>query len=299
MSEKPFIDASSLGALARQMWRYSDATNKSMDDVMAKEAREMAFALWEELKVISPRPDAMLQAARSRNWRMKRRGNSLVDSHQGWVSKAAYNRAKDLLAGDKSDYFRVRVSPTGAMIIRRVRLSARRQLRTKTNLSRLLLGGRQNNRYSAGALRAKDVSRHELTMALKADRSIKQLNTSQLASTLELSYRQRAAMGHTMAMQWLPRLYRRRTGLVKRGPLVVNSKNGRLMGRVDFEGDDSKGLTSITLSGRVPGTANIMAKYDIFPKVVKRLIADREIGIKKAIARNAQAAFGRLIKSAL
>lgn len=297
MSEKPFIDARDLLLLQRQMARYAEATGKSMGDVLAKEAREMAFGLWTELRDVSPRPEDMLAAAKSRNWRMKRRSSDFAPSAGGWVSKAAHERAKDLLGGDKSDYFRVRVSPTGAMIVRRVRFSARRNLKNRTNLSRVLLGGRMNNRYSKGALRAKAVSKFELQRALKADRSIKLLNTSQLAVTMELAYRQRAAMGHTMAMQWLPRVYRRRGGLVKRGPLVVNSRNGKPMGRVTFADDRDGNLSSITLRGMVPGTASVMAKYEIFPKVVRSLIADREIGIKKACVAAAQKAFRRVLSN--
>lgn len=295
MSDKPFIDASDLALLQRQMARYAEATGKNMDEVMAKEAREMAYGLWRELREISPDPHAMLAAAKGRNWRMKRRNSEFAPSHQGWVSQAAMNRAKDLLAGDKSDYFRVRVSTTGAMIVRRVRFSARRQLKSKTNLSRVLLGGRKNNRYSKGALRAKDVSDFELTRALKANREIKQLNVSQLAVTMELAFRQRAAMGHTMAMQWLPRVYKNRGSMVRRGPLVVNSRANRLMGRVDFEEDRDGNLSAITLRGLVPGTAQVMAKRDIFPKVVRALITDREIGIKKACVAAAQKAFNRFL----
>lgn len=297
MSDKPFIDARDLVLLQRQMARYAEATGKSMDDVMAKEAREMAFGLWSALKDISPRSQDMLAAAKSRNWRMKRRSSDFAPSVGGWVSKAAHERAKDLLAGDKSDYFRVRVSPTGAMIVRRVRFSARRNLKNRTNLSRVLLGGRKNNRYSKGALRAKDVSEFEMARALKANRDIKLLNTSQLAVTLELAYRQRAAMGHTMAMQWLPRVYKRRGGLVKRGPLVVNSRANRLMGRVDFNEDRDGNLSAITLRGMVPGTASVMAKHEIFPKVVRGLISDREIGIKKATVAAAQKAFRRVLSN--
>ena len=139
MSDKPFIDARDLVRLQRQMGRYAEATGKSMDDVMAKEAREMAFGLWSELREISPRSQDMLAAAKARNWRMKRRSTDFAPSVGGWVSKAAHERAKDLLAGDKSDYFRVRVSTTGAMIVRRVRFTARRNLKNRTNLSRVLL----------------------------------------------------------------------------------------------------------------------------------------------------------------
>lgn len=297
MSDKPFIDARDLVRLQRQMGRYAEATGKSMDDVMAKEAREMAFGLWSELREISPRSQDMLAAAKARNWRMKRRSTDFAPSVGGWVSKAAHERAKDLLAGDKSDYFRIRVSPTGSMIVRRVRFSARRNLKNRTNLSRVLLGGRKNNRYSRGALRAKDVSEFERKRALQANRDIKLLNTSQLAVTLELAYRQRAAMGHTMAMQWLPRVYRRRGGLVKRGPLITNSRNGRLMGRVDFDEDRDGNLSAITLRGMVPGTASVMAKHQIFPKVVRSLISDREIGIRKATVAAAQKAFRRVLSN--
>lgn len=289
------VDAKDLSVLQRQMARYAAATGKSMEDVLAKEGREMAFQLHKELSKFSPKPMDLLQAAKARNWRMGRASNQMTRSVAGWVSKKAHDRAEELLAGQKSDYFRVRTTGSGSLIVRRVRFSQRATGGKDTvKMRRVLTGGRRNNRYSRGALRARDVARHELSAALKANSDIKRLNLGSLAASIELGYRQRAGMGHTMALQWLPRVYARRSSaLVKRGPLIVNARNGYEMGRVSFGSDSSGNLNSITLTGRVPGTAAVMQRRNVLPTVFSALVADREIGIQKAFARAKSTSFTR------
>lgn len=283
------VDAWQLGELQKTLNRYAEVSRKGWEDILAKEGREVAFGLYSQLKKISPTPQGLLASAQARKWRMGRVGNRFVPDVAGWVSRKAHDRAEELLTGQPSDYFRVRTTGQGTLIVRRVRFSQRRQNKRRTQLSRVLTGGRKNNRYAAGVLRAKDVSKFELSRALKGNTDIKRLNLGSLAAAIELGYRQRAALGGTTAYQWLPKVYARRSSkLVKRGPLVVNARGGYQMGRVDFV-QGKAGLEGISLMGRVPGTDKVLQRHDILSAVFSARIADRQAYITRKLQQAKEA----------
>src|SRR5205814_7456405 len=126
-----------------------------------------------------------------------------------------------------SDYFRVEVNDNG-VFIKPVRFAASRS-------AKLLKGGRSGRKFSDSARRADAVSDEALQAARDSDPSIKRLNKRALSVGLELSLRSRAAKGGTMALQWLPEVWKtRKSSTVHNGPLVVRSRLGIPLGTVEF-----------------------------------------------------------------
>ncbi len=286
------IDASQLKTLQNEMTRFAQVTGRSMEDVLAYEAKEIGWELYKESRKISPTPSKILASAKTRSFRMGRRGDALAPSRYG-VSAATERRAEALMEGQRSDYFNVSTDGDGMVRLRRVRFSARKQLKTRTKLSRVLRGGRFGNRFSAGSLRAGQVARFELQQALNADARIKPLNLGAVSAAVELMHRQRAAKGSTIAVQWLPRVWKRsKSSTVKNGPLVVNNRSGFEMGRVDFL-KGREGLNAIEINGNVPGTAKVLNRHGIVGKVFSTRIRDRRERINRALIRNIKETFTR------
>jgi hypothetical protein len=223
---------------------------------------------------------------------MGRRDNPLTPARYG-ISKAAEARAENLLAGQKSDFFKVTTTGDGVLQIRRVRFAARKGGKTRTRLSRVLRGGRFGNKFSAGALRASQVSKFELGQALRTNQEIKRLNLGAVSAAVEVGLRQRAAKGGTIAVQWLPRVWRRRkSSVVKSGPLVVNSRSGFELGRVTFENSGNL-LRAVNILGNVPGTAKVFTRHDVIGKAMSFRIADRQRYTAKALQKAKERALRR------
>lgn len=285
-------DTSQLKRLSSEMRAFADATGKSMENVLAYEAKEIGWGLYRESRKLSPTPKKLLADAKTRSWRMGRRENPLTPARYG-ISSAAERRAEDLLGGQKSDFFKVSTTGDGVLQIRRVRFSARRGSSRRTRLSRVLRGGRFGNKFSAGALRASQVSKFELGQALRTNPEIKRLNLGAVSAAVEVSLRQRAAKGGTIAVQWLPRVWRRsKSSVVKSGPLIVNSRSGFEMGRVTFETSRDT-LTAVNITGKVPGTAKVFVRHDVLGKVLSARISDRQRRTADAIAKAKERGFRR------
>lgn len=276
-------DQSQLQRLAAEMRRFAEVSGREMSDVLAYEAKEIGWGLYNECKKLAPSPQKILTEAKARSWRMGRRGDALVQARYG-ISIAANRRAENLLDGEKSDFFKVTTTGEGVLQIRRVRFAARRPSKKRTRLTRVLKGGRFGNKFSAGALRASQVSRFELGQAIRTNPEIKKLNLGSVSAAVEVGLRQRAAKGATISVQWLPRVWKRsKSRTVKTGPLIVNSRSGFEMGRVTF---DSRGdqLRAVTIAGNVPGTAKVLSRHNVLDKVFAGRIADRQKRISEKLS---------------
>lgn len=275
--------------LAATLQRYAEVSGKKLGDVLAREGREWSWGLYGAFKRISPKPSKILADAKARSFAMGRRSNAFTPARFG-ISAAALKRAEGLLDGEKSDFFKVSTTGEGMLKIRKVRFGARRDLKKKTRLSSVLRGGRHGNRFAAGSLKARQVASYELRQATNADKSIKRLNLGALQAASEVSLRQRAAKGSTLAVQWLPKVYKRRSSsTVKRGPLVTTARNGKTMGRVDIEIDRSQPIR-ITLTGLIPGTDKQATKHGIVNAVAGARIADMRVYIDRKLKEAAKEA---------
>lgn len=290
------VQGGQLGELADNLARYSEITGKKLGDVIAREGREMGWALYTEAKKISPKPSQIIREAEARSFAMGRRSNRLTRATLG-VSLGARNRAVRLLGGEKADYFKVNRNGEGMLSVRPVRFSARKFQKRITKLSKLLRGGRFGNKFAPSALRSSQVAGHELKSALNSNPEIKKLNVGALAAAIEVSNRQRAAKGGLMAVQWLPRVFKRRSSsVVKKGPLVVNSMapgKGEI-GRVDFinNGDVVEG---VNLTGKVPNTDIAIERHGLLTKAIRSRIADRQVYIRRKLAEANAEAFRQLL----
>lgn len=286
------VDSADLKRLQEEMQRYSEASGKSMENVLAYEAKEVGWALYNESRKLSPTPQKLLADAKTRSWRMGRRDNPLTPARYG-ISNAAEARAENLLAGQKSDFFKVTTTGDGVLQIRRVRFAARKGGKRRTRLSRVLRGGRFGNKFSAGALRASQVSKFELGQALRTNPEIRRLNLGAVSAAVEVGLRQRAAKGGTIAVQWLPRVWRRsKSSVVKSGPLVVNSRSGFELGRVTFENSGNL-LRAVNILGKVPGTAKVFTRHDVIGKAMSFRIADRQRYTAEALQKAKERALRR------
>ena len=270
------IDTSDLKRLNDTMLRYKQASGKSFESILAKEGREMCFGFYGEFKKLSPKPSTILKQAKERRWRLGRAGNKLTPAVGSWISSAADRRAQNYLGSQKSDYFRIETTGDGVLRVLPVRFSAAGKSKRMTKLATILGGGRTGRRFSASARRAYQVGSFELSRALKQSGNIKRLNLGSLGAANEIALRQRAAKGGTLAVQWLPSVYKKRkSSVLKVGPLIVNSPTGFNLGRVDFESSGDL-LKAITISANAPGTAKVMQRAGVFQKVIAARIADRE-----------------------
>jgi len=285
------IEAKGVEKLVSTLRGYAAASGKAMDDILAQEARQMSWELYRQFRKLSPKPADILGAAIGRSWRMGRVGNALTSSHFG-ISAAADRRANALLEGQPSDYFRVTTDGGGMLKVRRVRFSGRRTFKTRTRLSPVLRGGRYGNKFAAGSLRASQVSRFEIGQAMRTNRDIKRLNLGALSAAVEIAFRQRAAKGSTLAVQWLPKVYRtRKSSMVKNGPLIVNSPaTGYELGRVSFFSSDGR-LNRIRIDANAPGTSKVMVRSGVFAQVLAERVRDREKYIRDKMTGAKQAAF--------
>lgn len=97
---------------------------------------------------------------------------------------------------------------------------------------------------------------------------LRRMNLRTLAVHYELLYRERAAQGGTMAVQWVFRTWRKGSRLKDRASqLVQRSNTGVPIGTVNFDFDRAGDLTGIVLRGYVPGTGRQAEKHNIVDSV--------------------------------
>lgn len=244
---------------------YARLSGKSMGDVIAKEGREWSFGLYNEFKKISPTPRQIIDPRILSGYRVARRGDSLVKTLRG-VSDAATRGTDKLLEGEKSDLFRIESDANGIRV-RRVRFSARKG-------NKPLMGGRRGNRFAPSALRTKDVEAEAIARA-RNEMGARRLNRRALDVLNEMALRSRAAKGGTMAVQWLPEVYKKRSSsLVKTGTFVATSTTTNLpLGQVEVNTTGEN--PSVILSAFVPNTDKQISRHGILPRVEQARIADR------------------------
>lgn len=290
------VQAEQLGNLFDGLSRYAELTGKKMGDVIAREGREMSWALYKESKKVSPKPGDILRQAESRGWAMGRRKNRLTKSSLG-VSVATRERAMRMLSGEKADYFKVTKNGDGMLSVKPVRFSARKYQKRVTKLSTLLRGGRTGYKFAASALRSSKVAGYEIGVALKGNAEIKKLNVGALSAAIEIGNRQKSAKGGLIAAQWMPRVFKRRSSsLLKKGPLVVNSMAaGKLeIGRVDFHHSQGE-VDEVTITGNAPGTDVVIERHGILEKAIRTRIADREKFISAKLNEALAESFKKLV----
>ena len=259
--------------------RYTVASRKSLGDVIANESKWFSIGLQQEFSKESPTPESIAKGAAERKFRMGRKSDSITTAERG-VSHAAMLRARSLLDGQKSDWFKVTLSADGTPVIKRARFSAK-------NGNKLLRGGRWGNKFAKSALRASqlEADNRTITQVLRKDLGLKQLNERALANAMEIGYRARAAKGHLMGVQWLPEVYKKRSSsVVKRGPLVANTRNGKRIGIVEFSLDAAGEVQTVTITGMVPGTRSVAGRSNIVERVAAARIADRRAYIARKMA---------------
>lgn len=262
-----------LGNVLRQ---YKDLTRKSWPDILNKEKTEWQFELWKESRKLRPSVTKIYADAVARGFKIGRKP-SFIAKTIGGVSRKADEQANSLLGGDKSDYFKVTNDANG-VFVRRVRFSGSKS-------EKLLRGGRNGNRFAKSVRRAKDVSGDALKTAKASNPEIKQLNKRALSVALELGLRSRGAKGGLMALQWLPKNFKRRkSSTVKTGPVVIRTSKGIAVGSVTFAGTGDN--ISVSLGGSVPHTAQQFSKHGIINKVEDSRVADRMAYITRKMTQN-------------
>lgn len=255
----------------RTLAEYAAASRKVPGDVIANEAKWFAMGLRDEFAKLSATPQSIASAVASRRFKMGRRSNDFTRAERG-VSAAAIARARKLMEGRKSEWFKVSMNQDGVPTVKLARFSARKG-------NKLLRGGRFGNKFAAGALRA--FQTQSTTQQLR-DQGLNRLNERALAVAIETAYRARSAKGHFLGVQWLPQVYKTRSSaLVKKGPLVVNSRDGKRIGEVQFSTDSQGELQAIRLVGSLPGTAAVASRGNIVERVTAARIADRRAYIQR------------------
>lgn len=283
--------------LVNALERYKDLSRKAWGLILQNEAVKIGFELYRASAEKGTKRGRVWADAASRGYRMGRKSESgLPDSIRG-ISSAAWKRADLLLEGGKSGYFGVSIQ-NGNVRIGRLRFSGRKT-------ARLLLGGRYGNRFASSSRSFGQLKNADLTDAVRTrirremhDRNIKILNRRAVATAVEISYRNRAGAGlygtgGLMAMQWLPKVYRKMVTensprafdgnrVYLRAVKVLTSNGKYTIGSVDVYKSKSD-VVGIAINGMVPGTAGFIARNGIMEAVFSSRIADRETYIKRKI----------------
>lgn len=245
----------------RTLAEYSRLVRRTPQEVIEGKARDVSFALFRAfgagVQADAPRINA---AAEARGWVSRRRGNALSRADASGVSSAAMKRARAMLGGEASAFFRVGVGNAGTPTIRLARFSkAGKLLKGKKGRSVAELAGRARER-------AEEAS------------GVKRLNLRAVSLALEASLRTRAALGGTARVQWLPKEWRRRKGKVAKGTFIeARNDNGKVLGTV------SVGEEKVTLSAMVPETEKVGMRSGAFSRALAEVRADMLVYIRRKL----------------
>lgn len=274
-------DTSDLVRLSGVLKAYQRASGKAWPDIMQKEGRETAWALSNAFRAISPERSVITAKAKSLAGKLKRAPNELTPAGNG-VSDAAFTRAVRFLEGDKSGFFRVSTGAEGVPIVKKAKVSGAR----KSN--KLLLGGKSGHRFAPSALSLARVSaaRRKAVFNDAFNRgifdTIKRLNLRALSVVFEIQNRVKAAAGHLLALQFLPKVFQRRqSSWNKGGPLIVRSTKNVPLGVVEYVASGDQ--IGVSITGLVPGTAKQASRHGILPRVFAARIEDRMVYIRRKL----------------
>jgi hypothetical protein len=232
---------------------YADETGKTLPEALAREGPDFKLELYRQFRAIQPTPlGSIFAAAKSRGWRVARKNGSQLVGVAGGVSARALSRARELLHGQKSELFRFTGTAIAGFGLAPVRFSAR-------GGNKLLQGGRTGWRFAKSALAAYQLPAKVLREKRANDSlksyGVRRLNLRALAVHYELLYRERAAQGGTMAVQWMFQTWRKGSRMKGRASqLMQRSTTGVPIGTVDFEFGTDGELSAIIFNGYVPGT---------------------------------------------
>lgn len=277
-----------LSRLHRMDIAIATATGKSIEDVLAKEAREVSWETYKEVRRIAPGPmrraTTLAEAAKVRGYEMGRIGNSLTPAQAG-ISARAWRAARNLLGSERSAFFKV-TENAGGPLVRRAMFGGRS--------GKLLKGGRHGNRFAPSAKGFSQLTSEQQTAALTVNPELKRLNLRAVATAKEISLRAGAARGSTVAIQFLPRFYRKsKSATVKNGPLVEHSDRTNIpIGQIDFI-QRGGNLSGVLWQAFVPGTDKVMDRNNIMARVEAARVADRTVYLERKIKER----FAKLVLS--
>lgn len=284
--------SNSIAEFQEKLQRYIEVSKKIPGDAIAKQTRELDMDLYFGFHRIRPVPRTIAVSAAARHFAMRRvAGRTIAKVAPTGVSAAALERAKTLLEGAASDFFRV-TENDGVPVVRLARIGR--------NPNKLLKGGRRGNKFSGSArsLTARfDVqgfwrgaTREHIARLRELHPELRRLNLQALSIAIEIGYRARAAKGGTMSLQFLHRVYKNRSSsTVKSGPLIARTRAGKIVGEVRFQNQGGQ-LAQTNIIGTVPGTAAQAAKHGIVSDALRTRAADMQKYIERKMGEAKRAA---------
>lgn len=273
------ITTSNAAEFAETFAKYRSLTRKVPGDALAHRAGRMSMRLYEEFSKLRPNIGEMISAARARRFRVKRKGDDLTATQDG-LSASAVERARTMLGGRKSDWFRVTDGPDGVPQVRLARVGVR-------NANKLVKGGRYGNKFAASARGLSGLASDQVTKLRQVSPELRKLNLRALSVALELLNRTRAGRGGLLALQFLHSVYqRRKSSTVKNGPLISRTRGGVGIGSVIFENSGIDGeVSAVTIKGSVPGTTRVDAAHGVSDKAVDAETADMKVYISQKLGQ--------------
>ena len=273
------ITTSNAAEFADTFANYRRLSRKVPGEALAHRAGRMSMRLYEEFAKLRPNIGAMISQARTRNYRVRRMGNELTKTQDG-LSAAAVERARTMLGGRKSDWFRVTEGPDGVPQVRLARVGVR-------NANKLVRGGRYGNKFAASARGLSGLGAEQVNRLRVASPELRKLNLRALSVALELLNRSRAGRGGLLALQFLHSVYqRRKSSTVKSGPLIARTRGGVGIGSVVFENSGPNGdVSAVTIRGSVPGTTKVDAKHGVSDRAVSAETDDMRVYIEQKLAK--------------
>ena len=273
------ITQSNAGEFAQTFAQYRSLSRKVPGEALAHRAGRVSMRLHENFSRLRPSIGGMISAARARRFRVKRGGDELTGTQEG-LGAAAVERARTMLGGRKSDWFRVTDGPDGVPQVRLARVGVR-------NANKLVRGGRYGNRFAASARGLSSLPGEQVTRLREASPELRRLNLRALSVALELVNRARAGRGGLLALQFLHSVYqRRKSSTVKSGPLISRTRGGVGIGSVVFENDGVNGdVSAVTIKGTVPGTTKVDQKHGVSERTIAEETADMKEYVRKKLGQ--------------
>ena len=275
------------------MIRFANGTGRVFSEVLAHEAEQQNFpsALYREFRKARPHERISEVAAglfKGGQGLRRIQGSTLAPVANG-LSLSALQKASDILGGAKSDLFQFR--GRGGLQIAKLSLKAGKAGEKR---GPGFLTGKSKTGWIGPnkGLRSFKVTPDQLTAAMNRqfgrvkDRTAedwktapdrpRRLNLRALANYYEIRFRQSAALGGVMGIQWLSSTYVSAGASLNRFGSTKTEKRGNRsvpLGSIEFKGGQH-GLESFTLTGYVPGTARVDARAGCVAKAIAYRAAD-------------------------
>lgn len=280
---KPVVTTNA-AEFSKNLLAYANASSRGFSIAIHDQARELSHELFRQFRSVRPNPGTTLDTsqifleAKARGFSVSRRPTPVVAVTEG-VSARAHRAAREALGGETSDYFQ----PEHGGGLKPVRFS--RQKGNAQVLSKTIYKTRKNPLLLASQLP------QERLKTLRQEQQAKgyvRMNLRALSVYYELLFRRRGGLGGIMAVQWNHKKWKRakrfdpasgfqtllNSERIRPAAIVDRTRDGKILGTVDFDYDTIGNLVAVNIRGYVPGSHVQAARHGLVDKAFAARAAD-------------------------